>query len=143
MNVYFPCLRTDLLWSSYNFSRSSGCQKHFGYYNVWRSDLIIREFSTGSFDKYRKLSATARKYTGRSCSLFTIQHHYGTVASKEHKSKKMLLYLTALVFVMVGCSYAAVPLYRRFCQATGYGGTIQRREVRVKLFWALYFCIHY
>ncbi|KAK3409509.1 hypothetical protein EUGRSUZ_J01628 [Eucalyptus grandis] len=25
-------------------------------------------------------------------------------------------------------SYAAVPLYRRFCQATGYGGTIQRRE---------------
>ncbi|KAK3024448.1 hypothetical protein RJ639_042980 [Escallonia herrerae] len=29
---------------------------------------------------------------------------------------------------MVGCSYAAVPLYRRFCQATGYGGTVQRRE---------------
>ncbi|KAJ0618637.1 putative cytochrome c oxidase assembly protein CtaG/Cox11 [Helianthus annuus] len=22
---------------------------------------------------------------------------------------------------------AAVPLYRRFCQATGYGGTVQRR----------------
>ncbi|OWM70477.1 hypothetical protein CDL15_Pgr011953 [Punica granatum] len=29
---------------------------------------------------------------------------------------------------MVGGSYAAVPLYWRFCQATGYGGTIQRRE---------------
>ncbi|KAJ0435047.1 putative cytochrome c oxidase assembly protein CtaG/Cox11 [Helianthus annuus] len=27
---------------------------------------------------------------------------------------------------------AAVPLYRRFCQATGYGGTVQRREVSVK-----------
>ncbi|GFS39479.1 cytochrome c oxidase assembly protein CtaG / Cox11 family [Actinidia rufa] len=27
-----------------------------------------------------------------------------------------------------GYSYAAVPLYRRFCQATGYGGTVQRRE---------------
>ncbi|KAF3948254.1 hypothetical protein CMV_025727, partial [Castanea mollissima] len=26
------------------------------------------------------------------------------------------------------CTYAAVPLYRRFCQATGYGGTTQRRE---------------
>nr|GMC94763.1 cytochrome C oxidase assembly protein COX11, mitochondrial [Ipomoea batatas] len=49
-------------------------------------------------------------------------------ASTEKKSKKMLLYLTGLVFAMVGCSYAAVPLYRRFCQATGYGGTVQRKE---------------
>ncbi|MED6143274.1 Cytochrome c oxidase assembly protein cox11, mitochondrial, variant 2 [Stylosanthes scabra] len=40
----------------------------------------------------------------------------------------MLLYLTGLVFGMVGVTYAAVPLYRRFCQATGYGGTVQRRE---------------
>nr|GFC75124.1 cytochrome c oxidase assembly protein COX11, mitochondrial [Tanacetum cinerariifolium] len=40
----------------------------------------------------------------------------------------MLYYLTGLVFAMVGCTYAAVPLYRRFCQATGYGGTVQRRE---------------
>ncbi|CAI0462134.1 unnamed protein product [Linum tenue] len=40
------------------------------------------------------------------------------------------MYLTGLVAVMVGCTYAAVPLYRTFCQATGYGGTVQRREVR-------------
>jgi cytochrome c oxidase assembly protein subunit 11 len=33
----------------------------------------------------------------------------------------------AAVFVgMVGLSYAAVPLYRMFCQVTGYGGTTQR-----------------
>jgi cytochrome c oxidase assembly protein subunit 11 len=40
----------------------------------------------------------------------------------------MLYYLTALVFGMVGLTYAAVPLYRTFCQATGYGGTVQRKE---------------
>ncbi|PWA66299.1 cytochrome c oxidase assembly protein CtaG/Cox11 [Artemisia annua] len=40
----------------------------------------------------------------------------------------MLYCLTGLVFAMVGCTYVAVPLYRRFCQATGYGGTVQRRE---------------
>ncbi|KAI9083208.1 hypothetical protein K1719_034740 [Acacia pycnantha] len=41
----------------------------------------------------------------------------------------MFFYLSALVVAMVGGSYAAVPLYRRFCQATGYGGsTVQRRE---------------
>ncbi|EYU30876.1 hypothetical protein ABFS82_08G214900 [Erythranthe guttata] len=55
-------------------------------------------------------------------------HNNAAAASMEKKSNKMLLYLTGLVFAMVGCSYAAVPLYRRFCQATGYGGTVQRRE---------------
>jgi len=35
-----------------------------------------------------------------------------------------------LVFVagMVGASFAAVPLYRIFCQATGYNGTVRRAE---------------
>ncbi|KAL6498008.1 hypothetical protein OROGR_028405 [Orobanche gracilis] len=53
---------------------------------------------------------------------------YSAHATMEKKSKKMLLYLTGLVFTMVGCCYAAVPLYKRFCQDTGYGGTVQRRE---------------
>jgi cytochrome c oxidase assembly protein subunit 11 len=31
--------------------------------------------------------------------------------------------VAAVAVAMVGMSYAAVPLYRAFCQATGYGGT--------------------
>jgi cytochrome c oxidase assembly protein subunit 11 len=34
----------------------------------------------------------------------------------------------AFVIGMVGMAYAAVPLYRMFCQVTGYGGTTQRVE---------------
>jgi cytochrome c oxidase assembly protein subunit 11 len=34
--------------------------------------------------------------------------------------------LAAVVCGMVGLSFASVPLYRLFCQATGYGGTTQR-----------------
>ena len=33
--------------------------------------------------------------------------------------------LAALGFVMLGASFAAVPLYRAFCRVTGYGGTPQ------------------
>lgn len=29
---------------------------------------------------------------------------------------------------MIGAAYASVPLYRLFCQVTGYGGTTQRAE---------------
>jgi cytochrome c oxidase assembly protein subunit 11 len=38
------------------------------------------------------------------------------------------LSLAALVAGMVGLSFASVPLYRLFCQATGYGGVPQRAE---------------
>lgn len=34
----------------------------------------------------------------------------------------------AFFVAMIGMSYAAVPLYRIFCQVTGYGGTTQRVE---------------
>ncbi len=39
---------------------------------------------------------------------------------------RMALRLAALVVVMVGLSFAAVPLYRIFCAKTGWAGTPQR-----------------
>lgn len=39
------------------------------------------------------------------------------------KIKKQALLLTLFVFIMIGLSYASVPLYDLFCRVTGYGGT--------------------
>ncbi len=36
--------------------------------------------------------------------------------------------LVALVVAMTGLAYASVPLYRLFCQVTGFDGTTQRAE---------------
>jgi|APCry1669188879_1035177.scaffolds.fasta_scaffold01810_5 cytochrome c oxidase assembly protein subunit 11 len=42
--------------------------------------------------------------------------------------------ICALVFaVMVGGAYASVPLYRAFCQATGYNGTISKANMAPKV----------
>jgi cytochrome c oxidase assembly protein subunit 11 len=38
------------------------------------------------------------------------------------------LLTAALALVMIGLAYASVPLYRIFCQATGFGGTTGRAE---------------
>ncbi|MDH3580014.1 MAG: cytochrome c oxidase assembly protein [Hyphomicrobiales bacterium] len=38
------------------------------------------------------------------------------------------LALAGIVAGMLGLSYAAVPLYRIFCQVTGFGGTTQRAD---------------
>ena len=46
--------------------------------------------------------------------------------SLRRRNRKTLTVLTAVVFGMVGLAYASVPLYRIFCQVTGYGGTTQQ-----------------
>ena len=40
-------------------------------------------------------------------------------------NRRMLMVLTLVVGGMVGLAYASVPLYKLFCQVTGYGGTTQ------------------
>jgi cytochrome c oxidase assembly protein subunit 11 len=44
----------------------------------------------------------------------------------RRRTHATVLSLAAVVVGMVGLSFASVPLYRLFCQATGYGGTTQR-----------------
>ena len=48
---------------------------------------------------------------------------------RSHRTRRngaTVLLLAAVVAGMAGLSFASVPLYRLFCQATGYGGTTQR-----------------
>lgn len=46
---------------------------------------------------------------------------------KELNNKLFLwaIYAISIVIVMLGLAYASVPLYRLFCQTTGFGGTVQ------------------
>ena len=47
---------------------------------------------------------------------------------KQDRKGLVALALVGLVAGMVGMSFAAVPLYRIFCQTTGYGGATQRAD---------------
>src|SRR5262245_24033566 len=44
------------------------------------------------------------------------------------KNRKVAFMSAVVVVGMVGLAYASVPLYRLFCQVTGFGGTTQRAE---------------
>lgn len=48
------------------------------------------------------------------------------VEAAERRKKRVAMACASVALVMVGLSFAAVPLYRAFCQATGYGGTTQK-----------------
>lgn len=47
---------------------------------------------------------------------------------KQSPNQRTAVYLGGTVVVMVGLSYAAVPLYDLFCRVTGYGGTTSVAE---------------
>ena len=46
-----------------------------------------------------------------------------------NKNSRVALSMAVFAAAMLGLAFASVPLYRVFCQVTGYGGTTQRAEV--------------
>lgn len=52
-----------------------------------------------------------------------------TLDRQQRRANKRIAFVFAGVAVgMVGMAYAAVPLYRVFCQVTGFGGVTQRAD---------------
>ena len=49
--------------------------------------------------------------------------------SRLNKAKRRTALISAVVvFGMTGAAFAAVPLYKRFCQLTGFDGTVRKAE---------------
>lgn len=46
--------------------------------------------------------------------------------SRNEDNQTMAYYMSAIAVFVFGVSYASVPLYKAFCQMTGFGGTTQR-----------------
>lgn len=58
-----------------------------------------------------------------------VQGQSGAASTSGQRANRRLAFgLLGFAAFMVGMSFAAVPLYRIFCQVTGYGGTTQRAE---------------
>ncbi|TZG27777.1 cytochrome c oxidase assembly protein [Sphingomonas montanisoli] len=49
-----------------------------------------------------------------------------SVAAPADRNRRVALIALVIAIGMLGLGYAAVPLYRMFCQATGFGGTPMR-----------------
>ena len=50
---------------------------------------------------------------------------------QQSRNKRVGAISLLIALAMLALGYAAVPLYRMFCQATGFGGTTQRSETGV------------
>ena len=52
---------------------------------------------------------------------------------RDRRNRRTLMTMTAVGLAMLGLGFASVPLYRIFCEQTGFGGTTQRAAADVKL----------
>jgi cytochrome c oxidase assembly protein subunit 11 len=52
----------------------------------------------------------------------------GPVIPDQRKNRRVAAVVISVFVGMVGLAYASVPLYRAFCQKTGFGGTTQRAD---------------
>lgn len=50
------------------------------------------------------------------------------MSEAPQNTKKTAAILSAIVIAMIGLAFASAPLYRAFCEATGFGGTTLRAD---------------
>lgn len=84
-----------------------------------QSQLRARSFATPSTSSSSASAASTRR---------ALQEKARLDAQREG-NRRTLLYLTGLGMFFLGASYAAVPLYKIFCQMTGFGGTTKRSDI--------------
>ncbi|KAH6942697.1 hypothetical protein HPB50_009263 [Hyalomma asiaticum] len=53
--------------------------------------------------------------------------------ARDKKNRTVLMYVTSMTVLVGGLSYAAVPLYRMYCQSTGRGGQAFATEAGEKI----------
>lgn len=82
------------------------------------SKIVSRTLRTRTyFTGRRKLKFVGGNHFQKACRQFSSDRGKGNL--------DMAMYLVGVAVAGLGLSYAAVPLYQAFCQATGYGGTVQ------------------
>jgi cytochrome c oxidase assembly protein subunit 11 len=93
-----------------------------------------RAFASSAPSSSAPPSSSAEAASKREASRQARAAHIASVNARARGSASAGgIYLLALAVGMVGATYASVPLYRMFCQATGFGGTTRRKTIEDKL----------
>jgi len=52
----------------------------------------------------------------------------GPLSPQMRRNRNVVVICLAVFFGMIGAAYASIPLYRAFCQVTGFDGTVSRAK---------------
>ena len=106
---------------------------HSGQCPLWPVSIISRsvQFLLGSrrslsFKRHEIHSLLVSNHYRRGLRLYSTRSNATRISFNANKMT--ILYMTAIAVGVAGLWYAAVPLYRLYCQASGYGGTVSKVE---------------
>ncbi|XP_053495921.1 cytochrome c oxidase assembly protein COX11, mitochondrial [Ictalurus furcatus] len=107
-----------------SFALRGCCVKHHihqAFCNAQKcvKSLTVRGLATSSNQLF--VRRTSQRFVSQTRGAKT--HKQKQQEEWKQKNKTILTYITAAGVGMIGMSYAAVPLYRLYCQASGLGGT--------------------
>lgn len=108
-----------------------GTIAHTFFHKKIRLDAVIKRSLSEGNPTSSSQSAQSRSYEfyrkrQQHNSWFSFRRKPRAKRTTEERNVQVAWYMSAVVIGAVGASYAAVPLYKVFCQATGFGGTTQR-----------------
>ena len=95
----------------------------FHYYRRQREDTLWNRLFGSWFKTNNKKKKMMMMKTGGGTTTTT------TTTTQQQRNINTAWYAAAIVVGALGATYAAVPLYKVFCQTTGFGGTTQRVRI--------------
>ena len=135
----------NYLWRALPWCRS--CRKEFianstpytrRFYSVnqSRSSFSLVPFRNNWIHCTLRVANVANPRTVPTCISLLHTRNFASGSNTSTTTKRTVntvRYIVATAIVVLGLSYAAVPLYRLFCQASGYGGTVTQVDPGEKL----------
>lgn len=118
--------------ASRQLTKAAGRQRVFPYAHPGNSIILVSSRSKSSshdaqkaaYDYYRKQQESTLWY-----KIFGNRKGKRPQMSAAERNVAVAWYAAAVVIGSLGATYAAVPLYKVFCQTTGFGGTTQRVRI--------------
>ncbi|XP_065659502.1 cytochrome c oxidase assembly protein COX11, mitochondrial isoform X1 [Hydra vulgaris] len=99
-------------------------KKFLSSFNTFNANLkSSQKHQFGNYIEFHKAQGLLKN-----TFFFSVKRFFKSDGSKVSGKQTTLLYLSALVIITAGLSYAAVPLYRIYCQASGYGGSVKHAD---------------
>lgn len=146
-STLFPCIRVVHQTCANQWTKaSSKLLTHKIFYPVVRS-TFLQSYQNGArnLSQFGSVRNVSLCQTGQSYCLLTLRNEppnrwticrsffAGQNQKKTYYKKTVLIYVCAVGIFMVGMTYAGVPLYRMFCQATGLGGKAERIDEKTRV----------
>lgn len=108
--------------------------KQEGFNNIYNHHSLFRS-GAPTLQSYAKLLQNIRSfYTSRqqvilknrgNTIFYRMKSTRDSSKTNAERHRSIAMYALSVAILVGGLSYAAVPLYRLYCQASGYGGTVR------------------